>query len=82
MLTSHYPPMTNQIKGCEGCRAHADLFPFTMAFQPVVHLPSRTVYAHEALVGASRAGGLYSALSSGARKPLCIDQACRVKRLS
>ena len=68
--------------GCTGCRDHVTLFPFTMAFQPVVDLHERCIYAHEALVrgpdGAS-AGSVLAQVNDMNR--YAFDQACRVKAI-
>lgn len=53
-----------------------------MAFQPVVHLPSRSVYAHEALVRGPAGEGAYSILSQVSQENrYAFDQACRVKAI-
>lgn len=67
---------------CDGCRNHTDLFPFTMAFQPIVHFPSRTVFAHEALVRGIGGEGAHSILAQvGPDNRYAFDQACRVKAI-
>jgi EAL domain-containing protein (putative c-di-GMP-specific phosphodiesterase class I) len=68
--------------GCPGCHNHADLFPFTMAFQPIVDLPRRTVYAHEALVRGPQGQPASSVLSQVVpENRYTFDQACRVKAI-
>ncbi|QHJ01473.1 EAL domain-containing protein [Xylophilus rhododendri] len=53
-----------------------------MAFQPVVDLPRRVVYAHEALVRGPEGQGAYSILSQvGPDNRYAFDQACRVKAI-
>ena len=69
-------------RGCSACREHVDLFPFTMAFQPVIDLRDGRIYAHEALVrgadGAS-AGAVLAQVDDLNR--YAFDQACRVKAI-
>ena len=72
----------NSSSGCGACRDRVDLFDFTMAFQPIVHLPSRTVYAHEALVRGRQGEGARSILSQVvAENRYSFDQECRVKAI-
>ncbi|WPB57458.1 EAL domain-containing protein [Xylophilus sp. GOD-11R] len=53
-----------------------------MAFQPVVHLPSRSIYAHEALVRGPAGESAYSILSQVSQdNRYAFDQACRVKAI-
>ena len=65
---------------CQACRGGATFdLPITMAFQPILHLGSRTVYAYEALLrgkdGAS-AGSILSTVTDRTR--YAFDQRCRV----
>ncbi len=66
--------------GCPGCRNEAPLpFAFTMAFQPIVHLASGQVYAHEALVRGPQqesAGSILAQINETNR--YSFDQSCRV----
>ena len=68
--------------GCTMCRDHVTLFPFTMAFQPVVDIEEHRIHAHEALVrgpdGAS-AGSVLAQVNDLNR--YAFDQACRVKAI-
>ncbi|MCZ2499050.1 EAL domain-containing protein [Xylophilus sp. Kf1] len=53
-----------------------------MAFQPIVHLPSRTVFAHEALVRALDGKGADTVLAQvSAANRYSFDQACRVRAI-
>jgi EAL domain-containing protein (putative c-di-GMP-specific phosphodiesterase class I) len=74
---------TTDAPGCEGCRKHEDLdFAFTMAFQPIVEVSSRSVFAHEALVrgvNGEGAGSILARVDAGNR--YAFDQACRVKAI-
>jgi len=68
--------------GCAACRTEVDLFPFTMAFQPVVDVVDCRIVAHEALVrgpagqGAAQVLGQLNDLNLYA-----FDQACRVRAI-
>lgn len=70
--------------GCNECLNGAGLdFDFTMAFQPIVDVSSRTVFAQEALVrgiGDLPAGTVFSHVNDENR--YAFDQACRVKAVS
>ncbi|RWX79165.1 EAL domain-containing protein [Neorhizobium lilium] len=69
--------------GCQGCRDGAGFdIPFSMAFQPIVDLESRTVFAHEALVrglGGEGAGTILSQVNDGNK--YAFDQQCRAKAI-
>lgn len=69
--------------GCEGCRNVSDLgFDFAMAFQPIVNVSNRTVFAHEALVRGPNGEGAMSVLSQVTDKNrYSFDQTCRVKAI-
>lgn len=68
---------------CRECREGAGLgFSFTMAFQPIVRLSRRQVFAHEALVrgqGGEGAGEVFKHVNADTRYQ--FDQACRVKAI-
>jgi EAL domain-containing protein (putative c-di-GMP-specific phosphodiesterase class I) len=68
---------------CSGCRDGAAFpVPFSMAFQPIVDVPSGRVYAYEALVRGVDGAGAGSILSSvDASNRYNFDQACRVKAI-
>lgn len=68
---------------CEGCR-DGDPFPldFTMAFQPIVNVSTKSVWAYEALVRGKNgegAGTILAAVTPSNRYK--FDQACRVKAI-
>lgn len=73
----HTPP------GCSSCRDGKELdFPISMAFQPIVNLRTREIFAHEALVrgpGGESAGSVLSRVH--AENLYSFDQSCRVKAL-
>lgn len=76
-------PPDSSPTGCEGCRNVSNLgFDFAMAFQPIVHAPSRSVFAHEALVRGMQGQGAYSILSQVTdQNRYSFDQTCRVKAI-
>lgn len=69
--------------GCTACRDGKGLdFPISMAFQPIVNLSTREIFAHEALVRGSAgesAGSVLGRLTPENLYP--FDQSCRVKAL-
>jgi EAL domain-containing protein (putative c-di-GMP-specific phosphodiesterase class I) len=69
--------------GCEGCRRGEDFaLPFSMAFQPIVNLSLRKVYAYEALVRGTDGEGAGHVLSQvDASNRYAFDQQCRVKAI-
>ena len=67
-------------KKCEGCRDGARFeLPITMAFQPIVDVSARTVFAYEALLRGADGAGAGTILSqvTDATK-YAFDQTCRV----
>lgn len=66
--------------GCEGCRdGEAFQVPFSMAFQPIVDLRTREIFAHEALVRGPGGEGAQTVLSRvDATNRYAFDQQCRV----
>jgi len=69
--------------GCAECAAGAGLpFDFAMAFQPIIHAPSASVYAQGALVRGLQgepAGQVFRHVNEDNR--YAFDQACRVKAI-
>ncbi|HUE92162.1 EAL domain-containing protein [Pseudomonas sp.] len=69
--------------GCTACRDGKGLdFPISMAFQPIVNLTTREIFAHEALVRGSAgesAGSVLGRLTPENLYP--FDQSCRIKAL-
>jgi EAL domain-containing protein (putative c-di-GMP-specific phosphodiesterase class I) len=69
-------------KGCGGCQDGAQIFPFTMAFQPIVDVTERRIVGHEALVrgcDGEGAAAVFAQVNAGNVYP--FDQACRVKAI-
>ncbi|ACI52096.1 diguanylate phosphodiesterase [Gluconacetobacter diazotrophicus PA1 5] len=67
---------------CQACHDHQDLFPFTMAFQPVVDLVNRRIDGYEALVRGPGGEGAPSVLAQVTEENLyAFDQACRTRAI-
>jgi EAL domain-containing protein (putative c-di-GMP-specific phosphodiesterase class I) len=67
---------------CGGACANAIDFPFTMAFQPVVDVVAKRIYAYEALVRGPNGESAASVLSKiNSENLYAFDQACRVKAI-
>ncbi|RVT90403.1 EAL domain-containing protein [Sphingomonas crocodyli] len=68
---------------CSGCRDGADFeIPFAMAFQPIVDVQARSIFAYEALVRGVDGAGAHRILSSVTEvNRYAFDQACRVKAI-
>ncbi|WP_347331460.1 EAL domain-containing protein [Marinimicrobium locisalis] len=69
--------------GCSRCRDLPSLpFEFTMAFQPIVDIEQRTVFAYEALVRGLKGEGAFEILSQVTEENRYqFDQACRIKAI-
>ncbi len=69
--------------GCGACRNGNELdFQLTMAFQPIVNVPRRTIFAYEALVrgvDGAGAGEMLSRVNESNR--YSFDQRCRVRAI-
>lgn len=74
--------MTGPAK-CAGCADGIEPpFPFTMAFQPIVDIAARTVWAYEALVRGPAGESAWSVLSKvRPENQYSFDQSCRVKAI-
>lgn len=68
-------------KGCGQCKdADALDFEFEFAYQPIVDVETRTIFAHEALVRGPNGESAFSVLSQvNDNNRYTFDQACRVK---
>ena len=67
---------------CAACHESSPLFPFTMAFQPILDLELCTIDAHEALVRGPQGEAASTILGQvNAENRYAFDQACRVKAI-
>jgi EAL domain-containing protein (putative c-di-GMP-specific phosphodiesterase class I) len=67
---------------CKACRSPQPLFPFTMAFQPIIDLQNRRIDAYEALVRSPDGGAAASVLAQvNSENVYAFDQACCVKAI-
>lgn len=74
--------MTSPKARCGACRTDVSLPSFTMAFQPIVDIDSREVYAYEALVRPVGGGSAAQILDQiNEQNRYSFDQACRVKAI-
>jgi len=69
---------------CHACRDGAEKpFPFSMAFQPIVDVETRQVFAYEALVRGPNGESAFSVLSQvTAENQYAFDQNCRVAAIT
>lgn len=68
--------------GCQGCTEAGAIFPFTMAFQPIVDIQQKRIDAYEALVRGPAGEGAYHVLSRvNNENRYAFDQACRTKAI-
>lgn len=74
-------PIRQPAPVCEGCRSSKPLgIEFEYAYQPIVRLSTRSIFAHEALVRGPRGESAWSVLSQVTEENrYAFDQACRVK---
>ncbi len=77
-------PYASQPRGCAGCTQSAPLgFDFDFAYQPIVDLATRQVWAYEALVRGTAGQGAGWVLDQvTADNRYRFDQACRVKAIT
>jgi EAL domain-containing protein (putative c-di-GMP-specific phosphodiesterase class I) len=80
------PTQTNQPAGATGCVQCKDDeplgFDFVFAYQPIVDLGTRSIFAHEALVRGPNGESAYSVLSQVTEaNRYRFDQACRVQAI-
>ena len=67
---------------CSACKTEQPLFPFTMAFQPIVDVEQHRIVAHEALVRGPANEGAYQVMSQLTPTTMySFDQACRTKAI-
>jgi EAL domain-containing protein (putative c-di-GMP-specific phosphodiesterase class I) len=76
------PLLRGEAPGCAGCRQATDLFPFSMAFQPIVDVQEHRIDSYEALVrGPSGEPALDILRQVTPETTYAFDQACRVKAI-
>lgn len=78
-----FAPLQGTARDCEDCGKGARLdFGFEYAYQPIVDLERRTIYAHEALVRGPQGEGAATVLAQvNDDNRYRFDQACRVKAI-
>lgn len=78
-----FVPLMGTPSDCEDCgKAERVGFQFDYAYQPIVDMRSKTIFAHEALVRGPNGEGAASVLSQVNLKNVYrFDQACRVKAI-
>lgn len=78
-----FAPLQGTPRDCEDCSKGARLdFAFEYAYQPIVDLERRSIYAHEALVRGPQGEGAASVLAQvNDHNRYRFDQACRVKAI-
>ncbi|MGZ3181066.1 MAG: EAL domain-containing protein [Telluria sp.] len=78
-----FEPLAGTRRDCDACgRAERVGFQFDYAFQPIVDIERRTVFAHEALVRGPLGEGAGTVLSQVTEENRYrFDQACRVKAI-
>lgn len=77
-------PRPSAKRACAGCNDGVQLgFDFEYAFQPIVDIRNRSIFAHEALVRGPAGESAYSVLSKvNDNNRYKFDQACRVKAVA
>lgn len=77
------PPPSAQPAGCVQCKDASELpFAFVFAYQPIVDICTRSIFAHEALVRGPGGESAHSVLSQvNAANRYSFDQACRVEAI-
>ncbi len=74
--------MTKSTPACEACQEVPPLFPFTMAFQPIVDIEKNRIVSQEALARGPNGESAASVLSQvNETNRYAFDQACRVKAI-
>ena len=78
-----FEPLEGTSEDCENCGKGVRLdFGFEYAYQPIVDVSQRTIYAHEALVRGPQGEGALTVLSQvNDSNRYRFDQACRVKAI-
>jgi len=81
LVPENGPQPKTKPRGCVGCRdGKGFALPFTMAFQPIIDVALREVWAYEALVRGVAGEGAQTVLDSVEGDAIYgFDQACRIK---
>ena len=82
-VTDFPSSLTSPKAGCQGCQSSPPLdFTFAFAYQPIVDLRDRSVFAHEALVRGTNGEGALSILSQvNEQNRYRFDQRCRTQAI-
>lgn len=80
---SDFVPLHDASSTCSSCKDSEPLgFQFSYAYQPIVDLARREIFAHEALVRGPNGEGAFSVLAQvNSDNQYRFDQACRVKAI-
>lgn len=71
------------VKACGACQQRQPLFPFTMAFQPIVDVAEHRISGYEALVrGPAQEGAATVLAQVDAGNRYAFDQACRTRAIT
>lgn len=83
IASSNFVPLDSAVPACDSCGNPQALdFKFSYAYQPIVDISTRTVYAHEALVRGPNGEPAHTVLSRlDDSNRYRFDQACRVKAI-
>ncbi|MGV8916722.1 MAG: EAL domain-containing protein [Pseudomonas sp.] len=83
-MTDFPTSLTQSKPGCEGCQNSPELnFAFDFAYQPIVDLRDRSIFAHEALVRGTQGEGALSILSQvNDQNRYRFDQRCRSQAIA
>jgi len=74
--------MSSSRPRCASCQQRQPIFPFTMAFQPIVDLMENRIHGHEALVRGPAGEAAWQVLAQvDDANRYAFDQACRVKAI-
>ncbi|UCJ18195.1 EAL domain-containing protein [Pseudomonas sp. MM211] len=81
---THFPSDLTHPEKCRGCQSSPELdFDFNFAFQPIVDIRTRQVFAHEALVRGSAGEGALSVLERvNDDNRYRFDQRCRTQAIA
>ena len=79
-----FPTSLTSPAGCQGCKNSPELdFDFAFAYQPIVDLRDRSVFAHEALVRGINGEGALSVLDRvNDQNRYRFDQLCRTRAIA